>query len=372
MTDVETVVVGAGVVGLAIARSLAVAGHEVICIERHPRIGSETSSRSSEVIHAGIYYPPESLRAQLCVLGKEMLYRFCAENGVAHRRCGKLLVATTQAEIHRLGEIAANAARSGVSDLVRLDADEARALEPQLACVAAYLSPSTGIIDSHRLMQALDGHIADRGGEIILNTTVGGISAGEEAFSIETLSGSDCGTLTCRNLVLAGGLGATTLGGMLQYAPGYAVPRTYPARGHYFAADQRVPFSRLIYPMPVGAWLGVHLTLDVGGRARFGPDIEWRDDVSYDFDEDQGRRLFRFEQEIRRYWPGLPEGLLHPDSVGVRPKIYREGGPVPDFAIDGPSQHGVRRLVALYGIESPGLTASLAIGDHVAGMLRPE
>ena len=304
--DFETVVVGAGVVGLAIARALARKGQSVMLLERHDRVGAETSSRSSEVIHAGIYYAPGSLRAKLCVAGKELLYRFCAENGVAHRRCGKLLVATREDEVGKLEAIAANAALNGVDDLRRLTADDVRALEPQVACVAAYLSPSTGIIDSHGLMQALEGHIAASGGEVVLNTSVIGISRSADAFALETQSGGDRGVLTARQLVLAAGLGATTLGRMLDYRAGYVVPETYPARGHYYALDGKVPFRHLVYPMPTGAWLGVHLTLDVAGRARFGPDIEWRDSVDYAFDDDAGRRLARFEEEIRRYWPGLP------------------------------------------------------------------
>lgn len=367
--DVETVVVGAGVVGLAIARALAMAGHKPIVLERHARIGTETSSRNSEVIHAGIYYPPGSARAQLCVAGKEMLYGFCAENGVTHKRCGKLLVATTEAEIPKLDAIADNAARNGVGDLVRLTAADVRQLEPALQCVAALLSPSTGVIDSHGLMQALDGHIASSGGEVILNTEVIGLTHTNDVFEISTSSGGETTTLSCRNLVLAGGLSATRLGRMLAYAPGYSVPETYPARGHYFALDRGAPFRHLVYPMPVGAWLGVHLTLDVAGRARLGPDIEWCDSVSYDFDDRGGERRAQFEREVRRYWPGLPEGSMHADSVGVRPKIYRQGEAVADFAIHGPPEHGVERLVALYGIESPGLTASLATGDRVAAML---
>lgn len=367
--DFETVVVGAGVVGLAIARALSRQGQSVMLLERHDRVGTETSSRSSEVIHAGIYYAPGSLRARLCVAGKELLYRFCAENGVAHRRCGKLLVATGEDEVGKLEAIAANAAVNGVADLKRLSADDVRALEPQVACAAAYLSPSTGIVDSHGLMQALQGHIAASGGEVVLNTSVVGISRRPDAFAIEVESGGDRGVLTARQLVLAGGLGATTLGRMLDYRDGYGVPQTYPARGHYYALDGKVPFQHLVYPMPTGAWLGVHLTLDVAGRARFGPDIEWRDNIDYAFDDEEGRRLARFEEEIRRYWPGLPGGALHADSVGVRPKIYREGEPIADFAIHGPQQHGIPRLVALYGIESPGLTSSLAIGDYVASLL---
>ena len=367
--DVETVVVGAGVVGLAAARALALAGHDVMVLERHNRIGTETSSRSSEVIHAGLYYAPGSLRAKLCVAGKALLYDLCSESGVAHQRCGKLLVATAEGEIAKLEAIAANAARNGVDDLGRLTPDDVRALEPEVACVAAYLSPSTGVIDSRGLMLAIEGHITSLGGQVVLNTAVTGITAGVDGYTIETQSGTERSTFTARNLVLAAGLGATALGRMLAWRVGYRVPETYPARGHYFALTGRAPFRRLVYPMPVGAWLGVHLTLDVTGRAKFGPDIEWSDDVSYAFDEEGGARLARFEKDIRRYWPGLPAGALQADSVGVRPKIYRQDEPVADFAIHGPAEHGLPRLVALYGMESPGLTSSLSIGGYVAALL---
>lgn len=368
-TDVETVVVGAGVIGLAIARALTRAGQEVLVLERNNRIGAETSSRNSEVIHAGIYYPPGSMRAKLCVAGKQMLYDFCAENGVSHARVGKLLVATQEAEIEKLEAIAATAKKNGVDDLRRLSREEAHQLEPEVACIAAYLSPSTGVIDSHGLMTALEGHITTLGGQVLLNTRVTGLAASDDGFVIESVSGGEPASLTARRLVLAGGLGSTMLGRMLTYAPGYDVPEMYPAKGHYFALSGRSPFRHLVYPMPVGAWLGVHLTLDVAGRAKFGPDIEWRDDVSYAFDDPDGARLARFEQEIRRYWPGLPDNVLHPDTVGVRPKIYRQGEPAADFTIHGAAQHGIAGLVALYGMESPGLTSSLAIGDYVAGML---
>jgi L-2-hydroxyglutarate oxidase LhgO len=368
--DVDTVVVGAGVVGLAIARALALRGHEVLVLERHDRIGSETSSRNSEVIHAGLYYPPGSLRAKLCVAGKKLLYDFCAENGVAHNRCGKLLVATQEAEIAKLEAIAATANANGVDDLSRLTAQEARALEPDVACVAAYFSPSTGVVDSHALMLALEGHLAARGGEVVLNASATGLSQRDGiGFEIEIDSAGETSRLTAESLVIAAGFGATALGRKLAYKPGYAVPETFPAKGHYFSLSGRAPFRHLVYPMPDGAWLGVHLTLDVAGRAKFGPDIEWKDDVTYDFEDADGARRARFEKEIRRYWPGLPEGALHPDYVGVRPKIYRQGEPAADFAIHGPAEHGVPRLVALYGIESPGLTASLAIGEHVAALL---
>ncbi len=370
--DVETVVVGAGVEGLGIARALANKGQQVFVLERHDRIGTETSSRNSQVIHAGLYYPQNSLRAELCVKGKAMLYGFCEENGVALKRCGKLLVATSDEEITKLEAIAANAARNGVDDLQRLSADEARKLEPEVVCVAAYLSPSTGVIDSHGLMTALEGHLTTRSGQVVLETTVTGLSQpgnGADHFVIETLSAGETSKLTAKNLVLAAGLGGTELGHMLSYAPGYTVPKTYPARGHYYALTGAAPFKHLVYPMPQGAWLGVHLTLDVAGRAKFGPDIEWTDHVSYDFDEANGARRTKFEREIRRYWPALPNDSLQPDYVGVRPKIYKHGEQVADFALHGPTTHGIPRLVALYGIESPGLTASLAIADHVAGLI---
>ena len=370
--DAETVVIGAGVVGLAIGRALASAGQQVLVLERHGRIGSETSSRNSEVIHAGLYYPPGSLRAKLCVSGKALLYRFCAENGVAHLKCGKLLVASEDNEVATLDAIAANAKANGVTDLQKLSGEEARALEPELACIAAYLSPSPGVIDAAGLMRALEGHLTTLGGEVVLNAAATHVEApanGSGDFGIEIASGGESSTLTARNVVIAAGFGATALGSTLIYPRGYRVPATYPAKGHYFALSGRAPFHHLVYPTPHGAWLGVHLTFDVAHRARFGPDIAWVDTVSYDFADADGARRAVFERAIRRYWPGLPDGALQPDSVGVRPKIYREGEPVADFAIDGPAAHGIPRLVALYGIESPGLTSCLAIGERVAVML---
>jgi L-2-hydroxyglutarate oxidase LhgO len=367
--DIDTIVVGAGVVGLAIASALARRGREVLVLERHDRVGAETSSRSSEVIHAGLYYPPGSLRAKACVLGKEMLYRFAAEAGIAVRRCGKLLVATSEAELPRLSAIAETAACNGIADLVPLSAAQARALEPEVCCVAALLSPSTGVIDSHGLMTALEGAIAAHDGAVVLNTAVTGIARSSDGtFRLDTL-GAERGCITCARLVLAAGLGATTLARLFAWPAPYAPPETYPAKGHYFALSGVAPFRHLVYPMPDGAWLGVHLTLDVAGRARFGPDLEWTDRVSYAFEDPDGARLARFEREIRRYWPGLPAGALHPDTTGIRPKLYRAGEPAADFAIHGPETHGVPGLVALYGIESPGLTSSLAVGEIVAGMV---
>jgi L-2-hydroxyglutarate oxidase LhgO len=370
--DVETVVVGAGAVGLATARALAIAGQEVMILERHDAIGTETSSRNSEVVHGGLYYPTGSNRAKFCVRGRDMLYAFAAEHGVGIRKCGKLLVATSDAELGRLAAIRDTAGANGVSDLVELSADDAKVLEPEVNCVAAMLSPSTGIVSSHEFMQALEGDFLSRGGQLVLNTSVDAIETTPSGDFVLTTSGPE-GTydLTCQRLVIAAGLSATRLGRMLGYRSGYEVPETYPAKGHYFSLASKAPFSRLIYPMPSGAWLGIHLTLDLAGRAKFGPDIEWKDSVDYSFEDPDGARMKLFENEIRRYWPGLPNSALYPDYVGVRPKIYPEGAPVADFALHGPELTGIDNLVALYGIESPGLTSSLAIGEAVAEKLLP-
>jgi len=369
--DVETVVVGAGVVGLAVARALVAEGHEVLVLERHRAVGQETSSRSSEVIHAGLYYPRGSLRARLCVEGRRLLYAFARENGVPHLSCGKMLVATDEDQLDRLEAIARAAEANGVTDVLRLTARDIRHLEPEVSAVAGLLSPSTGVIDSHALMVALEGHVRAGSGSVVLGTAVDCLSlAPDGTFEIGTTSAGERAVITARNLVIAAGHGATALGRLLPAKAGYSVPETYPARGHYYALDGATPFRRLVYPLPTGAWLGIHLTLDIAGRARFGPDIEWCTDTSTAFDDQQGARRARFEREIRRYWPGLPDGRLSPGYVGVRPKIYREGEPAADFAIHGEAEHGIPRLVALYGIESPGLTSSLALGGLVAAGLR--
>lgn len=369
-SDVETIVVGAGVVGLASAFALAQRGRPVMVLERNRRIGAETSARNSEVVHAGLYYPTGSLRARLCVEGKTRLYRFAAENAVAVNRCGKLLVATADEEIARLDAIAATAAANGVDDLVRLGADEARALEPEIACVGAILSPSTGVVDSHGLMAALEAHVTSRGGEVVLDAAVERVATrGDGTFALDVASAGTTSTITAARLVLAAGLGGSALGRTLRYRDGYVAPTTYPAKGHYFSLMGRAPFRHLVYPMPSGAWLGVHLTLDVGGHAKFGPDIDWVEAIDYAFDDADGRRRATFEREIRRWWPGLSDDALAPGYTGIRPKLYRPGEPVADFAIHGPERHGVAGLVALYGIESPGLTASLAIGELVARLI---
>ena len=372
--DVETVVIGAGVVGLATARALVARGHDVLVLERRDGIGQETSSRSSEVIHAGLYYPPGSLKARFCVQGRDLLYAFARENGVPHMRYGKLLVATRESEIPRLDALAEVARANGVSDIARLSAGDVKACEPEVSAVAALYSPSTGVIDSHALMVALEGHVRAGSGSVVLETRVTALGIKEDgAFEIATESGEggERATLTSRNLVIAAGFGATALGESLGGQPGYAVPRTYPARGHYYALDCAAPFHHLVYPMPSEAWLGIHLTLDVTGRAKFGPDLEWRPEPSYIFDDREGARRARFAEEIRRYWPGLPGDRLVPAYVGVRPKIYAEGEPAPDFTIHTEREHGRERLIALYGIESPGLTSALAIGAFVAEQFGP-
>ena len=379
--DVETIIVGAGVIGLAIARALSGMGHDVLVLERHDQIGAETSSRNSEVIHAGLYYQPGSLRATLCVRGKQMLYEFCKRNGVACKRSGKLLVAATEDEIRKLHAIRDLAAKNGVDDLRFLDRDAARTMEPNLECAAAYHSPSTGVIDAHGLMVALEGHIASTGGQVVLATTVTGITRADDGvYKITTTSGGETSSITCENLILSAGLHGSGLGQMIPYTQSYRPPRTYPAKGHYFTHTGPAPFSQPIYPMPVGAWLGVHLTLDVGGQTKFGPDISWLpgfDDglsgdaaaaLDYSFENEINRRE-AFAVQIRRYYPDLDAANLQPGYTGIRPKIYREGGEVADFAIHDAKHHGLDRLVALYGMESPGLTSCLAIGDYVAGRL---
>lgn len=372
-TDIETIVVGAGVVGLAIGRALTAKGQDVLVVEQHKLIGAETSSRNSEVIHAGLYYAPGSLRARLCLRGKELLYEFCAQNAVAHRRCGKLLVATSVEELPALQAIQAKAATNGVDDLQPLTAAEAQAMEPNVACAAACLSPSTGVVDTHGLMAALEGHITTQGGQVVLDSNLAGIDVNRAGnFALEINSGGETTIITCRNLVLSAGLNASRLGNLLSYPGAYRPPRTYPAKGHYFTLTGPAPFERLIYPMPSGAWLGVHQSMDHAGQTKFGPDIYWIANpdapLSYDFEDEANRRAI-FAREIQRYYPGLDPAALQPGYTGIRPKIYREGEAVPDFAIHAEEAHGIPRLVALYGIESPGLTSCLAIGEFVAARL---
>ncbi|MHB0664700.1 NAD(P)/FAD-dependent oxidoreductase [Roseomonas mucosa] len=361
----DCVVAGAGVVGLAVARSLALAGREVLLLEAAEAIGTGTSSRNSEVIHAGIYYPAGSLMARHCVAGRRMLYAFCAERGVPHARCGKLIAATSEEEAGRLASIQARAAANGVEDMRVLSRDEAVALEPALSCHGALLSPSTGILDSHAYMLALQGDAENAGAVLAFHSPVLSGRVVPEGIVLET-GGAEPMTLLCRSLVNAAGLGAPALGRAIAGLPPETVPREYYAKGNYFTLAGRSPFSRLIYPVPVPGGLGTHLTIDLGGQARFGPDVEWVDHIDYEVDP---RRGDSFYEAIRRYWPALPDGALQPGYSGIRPKIVPRGAPAQDFVIQGPALHGVPGLVNLYGIESPGLTASLSLAGAVRDIL---
>jgi L-2-hydroxyglutarate oxidase LhgO len=364
---VDCVVVGAGVVGLACARALAQAGREVIILEAENAFGTVTSARNSEVIHAGIYYPTGSLRALLCVRGKALLYDYCASHGVNHRRCGKLIVAHDDAEIAQLQVVEQRARANGVPDLQWLSADEAIALEPQLRCSRALLSPSTGIVDSHGLMLALLGDAQVAGAMLALLSPVRGAAVTADGIVLEVGHGADETTLLARTVVNSAGHGAPVLAAAMSGLPPEHVPPRYFAKGCYFTLSGRAPFSHLVYPAPgVSGHLGVHLTLDLGGQAKFGPSFRWIDGLDHAVDEAEAEHFY---DEVRRYWPGLKDGALQPGYAGVRPKIRGPGEAAQDFRIDGPDEHGVPGLVNLFGIESPGLTSSLAIAERVAAAL---
>ncbi|MDP1655852.1 MAG: NAD(P)/FAD-dependent oxidoreductase [Hylemonella sp.] len=360
MDTVDCVVIGAGVVGLSVARALALAGREVMVLESAAAIGTGISSRNSEVIHAGIYYQSGSLKAALCVRGKAMLYAYCAERGIGHRRCGKLIVATAPAQQDRLMALVEQAKANGVDDLRWLSAEQARALEPELACHAAVLSPSTGIVDSHALMLSLQGDLENASGMVALNTPVASMAWTPDAIVVIAEDGT---RLAARSVVNAAGLHAPALASRCQGLSPACVPRTGWAKGNYFTLTGRAPFSHLIYPVPQAGGLGVHLTLDLGGQARFGPDVQWvesADDLQVD-----PARAAGFYADIRNYWPALPDGALQPGYAGMRPKIHGPEESGRDFLIQGPAQHGLAGLVNLFGIESPGLTSALAMGDYV-------
>lgn len=360
MEDVDAVVIGAGAVGLAVARALAQAGREVLVLEAENAFGTGTSSRNSEVIHAGIYYPTGSLRARLCVRGKALLYGFCQSHGVAHSRCGKLIVATQADELPALDRLQATAQANGVHDLQRLSAADALALEPALQCVGALLSPSTGIIDSHGLMLALLGDAEGAGAMLALCAPVQGGRATPQGLELD-VGGDEPMQLRARTVVNSAGLQAPGLARQLAGLPAAHIPPDHLAKGCYFSLPGRAPFARLVYPAPgQSSHLGVHLTLDLGGQARFGPSFEWVHSLDYTVDP---AGADHFYAEVRRYWPALPDGVLQPAYAGIRPKITGPGEPAADFRIDGPAVHGVPGLVNLFGIESPGLTASLAIAE---------
>jgi L-2-hydroxyglutarate oxidase LhgO len=361
MDKIECVVVGAGVIGLAIARQLAQSGREVIVLEAAEGIGTVTSSRNSEVIHAGIYYRSGSLMARMCVAGKQALYRYCREHDIPHRNCGKLIVAATPAETEKLQSIKAHAEANGVTDLQTLAREDAYALEPALRCEAALFSPSTGIIDSHAYMLALRGNAEEAGAAFAFHTPLLGARARRGRIELDA-GGEAPMSLECRILINAAGLGAPAVARNIDGMPVEAIPPAYLAKGNYFSCSGRAPFSHLIYPVPEPGGLGVHLTLDLAGQARFGPDVEWVNSIDYAVDP---ARAARFYPAIRRYWPDLPDGALMPSYSGMRPKIVPPAVAVQDFLIQGPRDHGVDGLINLFGIESPGLTSSLAIADHV-------
>ena len=375
MEHIEAVVIGAGVVGLACARALARRGIETVILERHEAFGTETSARNSEVIHAGLYYASGSRKAALCVAGRNALYEFCATHQVAHRRCGKLIVASNEAQMPKLLALQQQGMANGVTDLRLIDGDEARTLEPNLACSAALLSPSTGIIDSHGLMLALLGDAERNGAMLALQSPLRAARVADDGIVLTIGSGNDTDStqLRTRLVINAAGLSATQVARCIEGFPQQHCPTPHYAKGNYYALAGRAPFSRLIYPLPEPGGLGVHLTLDLGGQARFGPDVEWLPETwaeAPDYDVDPCRSE-GFYAEVRRYWPQLQDGALSPAYSGVRPKISGPDDPAADFLIQGPQEHGVPGLVNLFGIESPGLTACLAIADAACEALEP-
>jgi L-2-hydroxyglutarate oxidase LhgO len=365
MLEIETVVIGAGVVGLAVARALALAGRDVLVVEAAGHVGTETSSRNSEVIHSGIYYPTGSLKARLCVAGRDRLYAYCAARGIPHRRTGKFIVAVSQADLPVLERYRALARANGVGDLPWVTPAQIRAAEPALEVVGAIQSPLTGIVDSHALMMSLWADLESAGGTVAFRSRVHAGRRVGAAFALDVAGFGE--PLQCRELVNAAGLSAPALARALAGCADTGAPPAFYARGHYFALSGPAPFRRLIYPVAEPGGLGIHVTLDLAGQVRFGPDVEWVDAVDYGFD---ASRRNRFAAAIRRYYPGLDEDRLQPAYVGVRPKISGPADQAADFRIDGPGTHGVPGLVHLFGIESPGLTACLAIADQVREALR--
>lgn len=384
MEHVDCVVIGAGVVGLACARALSQAGLEVVIVERETACGTGISARNSEVVHAGLYYPTGSRKAQWCVRGARLLYDYCAQRGIAHRRCGKLLVATRADDEAALEALRLQGLANGVEVLSWLTAAQARALEPALQCQAALWSPASGIVDSHGLMQALRMDAEAAGAVLALASAwVRAVRDGDGwRVTVRTVGitggateGSDADDfdLHAHWVVNAAGLDAQAVAASMEGFPAAAIPPRRLAKGHYFSLCGRAPFSRLIYPMPVDGGLGIHLTLDLAGQARFGPDVEWLDTDSptapLDYRVDE-RRAEAYAHEIRRYWPGLPAGALLPAYSGIRPKLSGPGEPAADFRVEGPAEHGCAGVVQLFGIESPGLTASMALAEFVAETVR--
>lgn len=364
--DVEAVVVGAGAVGLAIARALGRAGVDVVVLEAEPGIGAGVSSRNSEVIHAGLYYSTGSLKARLCVDGRRKLYDFLDDHRVAYAKCGKLVVATEDVELARLEAIAAQGERNGVEGVSLLTGAEARVLEPALRASGALLSAESGVFDSHGYMLALQGDIEDAGGAVVLATPfLGAIPRDAGGYSVRA-GGAEEIDITARLLVIAAGLGAQAAAGTIEGYPAERIPKLFYGKGVYFVLNGKAPFTRLIYPPPIPGALGTHYRRDLGGQARFGPDLAFVDSLDYSVDP---ARAPLFYDTVRRFWPALPDGALAPDYAGIRPKLHGPGEPQPDFRIDDATVHGLSGLVTLFGIESPGLTCSLAIGEEVARRL---
>lgn len=364
----ECAVVGAGVVGLAVARALAVAGREVLVLEAERGIGEHTSSRNSEVIHAGLYYKKGTLRRHLFPRARDLLYAYCAEHGVPHRRIGKLVVARTEDEVPRLRQHMEAATASGVDDLRWLEPAEARALEPNLACYAVYLSPSSGIVDSHALMLAYRADFEAAGGIVVLRAPVEGGRVTADGFVLD-VGGAEPMRLTCRLLVNCAGHGAPPLARRIAGIPPDSVPDAYFRRGVYFTVNGPPPFRRLIYPVHGKTGMDIHAVIDLAGGVRFGPDVEWIDRIDYSVDP---RRAEHFYPSIRSFWPGLADGALQPAYAGIRPSITGPGEPPLDFQVRGPAAHGVPGLINLFGIESPGLTASFGLGEYVAAMVNAQ
>lgn len=365
--DIECIVVGAGIIGLAIARALAKGGHEVVVLEADHRIGAGISSRNSGVIHAGIYYPENSLKARFCIEGRRALYDYCESNKVPHKVCGKLIVASSEAQRLHLLAIRTRAEANGVKDIAFLERSELLNMEPELHAQIGLLSPSTGIVDVHALMLSFQGDIESCGGVVALDTPVvhGAVESGK--ITIQT-GGADPTRLSARWVVLAAGLSTQRLAQSIDGVLPGSIPKAYFAKGNYFSLTGRVPFCRLIYPVPEPGGLGTHLTLDLAGRGRFGPDVEWLDlasDEQIDYSVDQ-KRAAAFYNSVRLFWPALKEDALAPDYSGVRPKLVGPGEPDGDFLIQDAKIHGAPGLITLYGIESPGLTSSLAIASYVA------
>lgn len=364
----QTVVIGAGVVGLAVARRLALEGREVLVLEAAARFGTGISSRNSEVIHSGIYYDRGSLKARLCVEGRDLLYRYCVERSIAHRRLGKLIIATSESERGVLREYCDLALANGAGPLVWKSPGEVARLEPALRCVAAVLAPQTGIVDSHALMLSLLGDLESAGGQVAYSSEFKGATAiAGSGFDVR-VGGAEPVVLRCRELVNCTGLGAPAIARTIAGLPREGLPVPRYAKGHYYTLTGRSPFAHLVYPIAEPGGLGIHVTLDLGGAAKFGPDVQWIDDIDYAFDDS---RRMRFCDAIRRYYPAIDPNRLEPGYTGIRPKICGPGERAADFRIDGPEVHGVTGLVNLMGIESPGLTSSLAIGEHVARLLDP-